>query len=173
MRDQVSKDWQTAYLEIRRNGSIRITTETKKTLGSCLVIYPLNYRNLLLAGVPKKHLAQLQRVMNCAACLVCRALFWLTCTGFLCLTEINTGLLLSATMLYPVLHLCILQIFSCTLPPSLSTLLLIPIYFAFQSEARNSRGSTLFLKLALSSGIVSHIHLLPAMLRLCEISNQN
>ena len=68
MRDQVSKVCHTAYLEIRKIGSVRKypTTGATKTLASSLVISCLDYYNSLLAGVPQKHLDKLQRVMNCA-----------------------------------------------------------------------------------------------------------
>ena len=43
---------------------------------ACMIyacISHLDYCNSLLAVVPQKHLAKFQRVMNCAACLLCRA----------------------------------------------------------------------------------------------------
>ena len=71
----MSKVCQTAYLEIRRILSIRkcLTTEATKPPVSSLVTSRLDYCNSLFAGVPQKHVAKLQRAMNCAACLVCRA----------------------------------------------------------------------------------------------------
>ena len=62
MRDQVSKVCQTAYLEIRRIGSIRkyFTTEDTKTLISFLVMSRFDYCNSSIVGVPQKHLASSQ-----------------------------------------------------------------------------------------------------------------
>ena len=138
MRDYISKVRKTAYLEMRRIRFIRkyFTTEATKTQVSSLVISCLEYYNYLLADIPQKRIATLQ------------------ITGFLCLTESNTRLLLCATMLSQVPRLHILQIFvSCTLPPGLSAHLLIHESFTFRSDATNSKGSALFLILALSSGI--------------------
>ena len=41
---------------------------------SCLVLF--NYCNLLLAGIPQKLMNKVQRVINCAARLVCKAPKW-------------------------------------------------------------------------------------------------
>ena len=60
---------------MRRTGSIgkHLTFEATKTLVSSLVISRLDYCNFLVAGVPQKHLNKLQRLVNCAARLVCTA----------------------------------------------------------------------------------------------------
>eukprot|EP00745_Piridium_sociabile_P020377 TRINITY_DN313_c0_g1_i4.p1 TRINITY_DN313_c0_g1~~TRINITY_DN313_c0_g1_i4.p1 ORF type:complete len:508 (-),score=73.27 TRINITY_DN313_c0_g1_i4:117-1640(-) len=75
MKDQVSKICQNTYLEIRKIASIRrfLTTEATKTLITSLVISRLDYCNSLLAGIPKKDIDRVQKVMNCAARLIFRA----------------------------------------------------------------------------------------------------
>ena len=99
------------------------------------------------------------------------AVFWLTCTGLICLTKSNIRLLPSTTILSQLLRHHILQIFfSCTLPPGLSAHLLIHASSAFRSDARISKSSALFLILALSSGI--GFHFLSAMLRLSSFKSQ-
>ena len=75
MKQQVDRICQTAYFEIRRIGSVRqfFTTEATKILVSSLVLSRLDYCSSLLAGIPKKIVNKVQRVMNCAARLVCKA----------------------------------------------------------------------------------------------------
>ena len=75
MKQQVDKICQTAYFEIRKIGSIRqfLTTEATKILATSLVLSRLDYCNFLLAGIPQKLVSKVQRVMNCAARLVCKA----------------------------------------------------------------------------------------------------
>jgi hypothetical protein len=75
MKDQVNKVCQTAYLELRRIGTIRhiLTIQATKTLVSSFVLSRLDYGNCLLAGIPDSLLKKLQKVQNCAARLILRA----------------------------------------------------------------------------------------------------
>ena len=72
MKGQVNKMCQSAYLEIRRIGSVRhfLSEEATKPLVTSLVLSRLDYCNSLLAGIPQFLIQKLQRVMNCAARLV-------------------------------------------------------------------------------------------------------
>ena len=49
------------------------TTEATKMLVTSLVLSRLDYCNSLLVGIPQKLVNKVHRVMNCAACLVCKA----------------------------------------------------------------------------------------------------
>ena len=55
MKEQVNKICQSAYLEIRRIGSVRhfLSEEATKTLVTSLVLSRLDYCNSLLAGIPQ------------------------------------------------------------------------------------------------------------------------
>ena len=75
MKQQVDRICQTAYFEIRRIGPIRqfLTTEATKILVTSLALSRLDYCDSLLAGIPQKLVNKVQRVMNCAARIVCKA----------------------------------------------------------------------------------------------------
>ena len=75
MKQQVDRICQTAYFEIRRIGSIRqfLTTEAAKILVTSLLLSSLDYCDSLLDGIPEKLVNKVQRVMNCAALLACKA----------------------------------------------------------------------------------------------------
>ena len=72
LKEQVNKLCQFAYLEIRRNGSIRqyLSVEATRTLISFLVLSRLDYCNALLAGSPQVLLDKNQRVIYCSARLI-------------------------------------------------------------------------------------------------------
>ena len=65
----------TAFLDTRRISTIRhyLTDDATKTLVVSLVLSRIDYRNSLLAGLPQSLVGKLQRVRNCAVCLVVRA----------------------------------------------------------------------------------------------------
>ena len=75
MKQQVDRICQTSYFEIRRIGSIRqfLTTEATQIFVTSLVLSRLDYCNSLLASIPQKLVNKVQRVMNGAARLVCKA----------------------------------------------------------------------------------------------------
>ena len=75
MKQQVDRICLTAYFEIRRIGSICqfVTTEATKILLTSLALSRFDYCYYLLAGIPQKLVNKVQRVMNCAAHLVCKA----------------------------------------------------------------------------------------------------
>ena len=75
MEQQVDRICQTAYFEIRRIGSIHqfLTTEATNILATSLVLSRLHYCNSLLVGIPQKLVNKVQRVMNCAPRLLCKA----------------------------------------------------------------------------------------------------
>ena len=73
MKQQIDRICQTAYFEIRRSVRQFLTTEATKILVTPLVLSRLDYCNSLLAGIPQKLGNKVQRVINCAARLVCKA----------------------------------------------------------------------------------------------------
>ena len=68
-------NWQLAYLEMRRIGSIRqyLSVEATKSFASSLVLSRLDYCIALLSGSPQVLLDKIQRVTNCSAHLIYRA----------------------------------------------------------------------------------------------------
>ena len=75
LKEQVNKLCQLAYLKIRRISSIRQyhSFEATKTLVSSLVLSRLEYCIALLAVCPQVLHNKIQRVINCSACLICKA----------------------------------------------------------------------------------------------------
>ena len=75
VKQQVDRICQTAYFEIRRIRFNRqfLTTEAKKIPVTSLVLTRSDYCNSLVAGIPQKLRNKVQRVMNCAARLFCKA----------------------------------------------------------------------------------------------------
>ena len=73
MKDHISFICKTAFPEIRRVSTIRhhLTDDATKTLVS-LVLSRIEYCNSLMASLPQSLVGKLQRVQNCAACLVVR-----------------------------------------------------------------------------------------------------
>ena len=69
MKQQVSKIFQSAYLELRRISSIRpiLTVDAAKTGVTSLVLSCLDYCNFLLSGIPQQLIDKLQKVQNCSA----------------------------------------------------------------------------------------------------------
>ena len=72
MKQQVSKTYQSAYLELRTISSIRhvLIVDATKTLVTSLVLSSLDYCNSLLSGVPQQLIDKLQKVQNCSARLI-------------------------------------------------------------------------------------------------------
>ena len=72
MDKHVTNVCKSAYLELRRIGSIRhfLTVDAAKTLVCAFVLSKLDYCNSLLSGSPQYILDKLQRVQNSAARLV-------------------------------------------------------------------------------------------------------
>ena len=70
MKGQVNNICQVAYFELRKIGYVRqyLTNEAAKTL----VLSRLDYCNSPLAGIPQTLLDKVEKVINCAARLVCR-----------------------------------------------------------------------------------------------------
>ena len=62
------------YLQLRRLGQIRpyVSTDSAKTLAVAMILLRIDYYIALLGGLPEDKIARLQRVKNCAACLVMR-----------------------------------------------------------------------------------------------------
>ena len=89
MKHHVLKVCQSAYIELKRIGSIRpyLTEEATKTLVSSYILSRLDYGNSVLIGCPQSVIHTLQCVQNSAARLVCKAPWSQSCTpnfiGFL------------------------------------------------------------------------------------------
>ncbi|KAK7092145.1 hypothetical protein V1264_009742 [Littorina saxatilis] len=75
MKHHVMKVCQSAYIELKRIGSIRpyLTEDATKTLVSSYILSRLDYGNSVLIGCPQSVIHPLQRVQNSAARLVCKA----------------------------------------------------------------------------------------------------
>ncbi|KAK7116650.1 hypothetical protein V1264_002289 [Littorina saxatilis] len=75
MKHHVMKVCQSAYIELKRIGSIRpyLTEDDTKTLVSSYILSRLDYGNSVLIGCPQSVIHPLQRVQNSAARLVCKA----------------------------------------------------------------------------------------------------
>ena len=91
MKQQVSKIRQSAYLELRRNSSIRhvLTVDATKTLVTSLVLSRLDYCNSLLSGIPQQLLTNFKRFQIVLFSSFSKRPnahafhhFWLNCTGF-------------------------------------------------------------------------------------------
>ena len=74
MHEHVHSVCKRAFFEIRNIGRIRQFLDDKAaaTLVHAFVSSKLDYCNALLYGLPKKQLDKLQRVLNCAARVVCK-----------------------------------------------------------------------------------------------------
>jgi hypothetical protein len=85
MKHHVTKVCQSAYIELKRIGSIRpyLTEEATKTLVSSYILSRLDYGNSVLIGCPQSVLLPLQRVQNSAARLVCKSPRSQSCTPLL------------------------------------------------------------------------------------------
>ena len=75
MKQHIKFICKTAFFELRRISTIRqyLTGNDSKTLVVSLVLSRTDYCNSLLVGLPLSSVSKLQRVQNCAACLVFRA----------------------------------------------------------------------------------------------------
>ena len=75
MKQHVLKICQSAYIELKRIGSIRpyLTEGATKTLVTSYILSRLDYGNSVLIGCPQCVILPLQRVQNSAARLVCKA----------------------------------------------------------------------------------------------------
>ena len=75
MSSHISKQCASAFYHLHNISRIRrfLSTDTTKALVHALVTSRLDYCNSLLYGLPASHLNKVQRVLNAAARLVCRA----------------------------------------------------------------------------------------------------
>lgn len=75
MQSQVSRTVSSCFYQLRRiKTSLKaLPFEIARSLVNCFVINRIDYCNSLLAGVPQYSFDRLQRVMNAAARIVCRA----------------------------------------------------------------------------------------------------
>ena len=179
MKLQIDRICQTACFEIRRIGSVRqfLTTEATKIFVTSLVLSRLHHCNSLSAGIPQKLVNKVQRVMNCAARLVCKAhkrehvsplpvdLHWLFVERRIeyKIATICYNVITGTAPPYPPTSL------SCTHHHALSAPLLTLASSVFRTDVKRSRDSAPFLSLVLPSGTISLS--LCDMLKLCLPSN--
>ena len=75
MSSHISKQCASAFYHLHNISRIRkfLSTDTTKALVHAFVTSRVYYCNILLYGLPASHLNKVQRVLNAAARLVCRA----------------------------------------------------------------------------------------------------
>ena len=86
MSSHISKLCASAFYHLHNISRIRrfLSTDTTKALVHAFVTTRVDYCNSLLYGLPASHLNKLQRVLNAAARLVCRAPRYCRITPLLC-----------------------------------------------------------------------------------------
>ena len=74
MCDHISSVCRSAYLELRRIGSIRpfLTVEVAAELARSRTLSRIDFCNSLLAGITSEHIARLQKIQNLDARLTFR-----------------------------------------------------------------------------------------------------
>ena len=86
MSSHISKLCASAFYHLHNISRIRrfLSTDTTKALVHAFVTTRVDYCNSLLYGLPASHLNKVQRVLNAAARLVCRAPRYCRITPLLC-----------------------------------------------------------------------------------------
>ena len=153
------------------------TTEATKILVTSLILFRLDYCNPLLAGIPNKLVNKVQRVMYCAARLVCKSpkrehvtpllvdLHWLSVERRI-QYKITTICYNVITGTAPLYLFDLLEVYT---HHALSAPLLTLASSVFRTDVNGSKDSAPFLSLVLPSGTISLS--LCNMLKLCLPSN--
>ena len=163
----------TAFLEIQHMSTVGhyLTDDATKTLVVSLVLSRIEYCNSLMASLPQSLVGKLQRVQNCAACLVVRVftLFQYPDIFTGCPSEPEFLIRLHASVSTPssLLPLLIsLTLYICTLLLDLFAPVPTPTFSKFHSISARQKVIVLSLTLVLLSG--THLHCNYRHLQVCS-----